>query len=113
MTFNDVGMLPECTSNTNCILVEWKFNDVSTNFKKLVGLASSLPRTETLELTDSYWHGLVRSLIFRFPDDLEILKVDRRNIIQVRSSSRVGISDLGVNKKRVDELYLELEKSSS
>ena len=63
---------------------------------------------ELLEKNENYWHGVVRSLIFRFPDDLEILRVDSRNLIQVRSASRIGLSDLGVNQKRVDNLYMQL-----
>ena len=76
-----------------------------------------MPRTEVLRKEDYYWKGVCRSLIFRFPDDLEILLISNnknlknsQGIIQVRSSSRIGQSDLGVNKKRVEDLLAELEK---
>lgn len=42
-----------------------------------------------------------------FKDDL-LLEVDQKGAVQVRSSSRVGESDLGVNKKRVDYLAASL-----
>ena len=63
------------------------------------------------------WRGVCRSLIFRFPDDLEILKLDVRSyvdrskgIIQIRSAARLGQSDLGVNLRRVEYLFNQLEK---
>ncbi|NTV93056.1 MAG: DUF1499 domain-containing protein [Chlorobiaceae bacterium] len=42
--------------------------------------------------------------VFGFVDDVEF-RLDRtENIIHVRSASRLGISDLGVNRSRVDQL---------
>ncbi len=101
----------------NSYLTEREFDNSFVIFSKLTKLASSLPRTDVLKKEDTYWKGVCRSLIFRFPDDLEILLIpNNKNIknslgtIQVRSSSRIGQSDLGVNKKRVENLLYELEK---
>ena len=100
----------------NSILVEKRFVNVDQKFIQLVSIAEKIPRTKVIESSKSYWKGVCRSLIFRFPDDLEILKLDVRSyvdrskgIIQIRSASRLGQSDLGVNKKRVDFLISELE----
>ena len=78
-----------------------------------------MPRTDVLKKENNYWKGVCKSLIFRFPDDLEILLIpnnkninDSQGTIQIRSSSRIGQSDLGVNKKRVENLLFELEKFS-
>lgn len=107
--------LPSITNPLNSVLVEKKFVDVDMKFIQLVALAENLPRTKIIESGRNYWKGVCRSLIFRFPDDLEILKLDVRSyvdrskgIIQIRSSSRIGQSDLGVNKRRVDYLLKEL-----
>ena len=108
MSLKNSGNLSECLSQTNCVLVEWSFPNLKNAYKELVSIASSLPRIKEVESSEKYWHGIVRSLIFRFPDDLEILRVDSRNLIQVRSASRIGVSDLGVNQKRVDDLYMQL-----
>ena len=105
MPLTSQGSLSECFLETNCVLVEWKFDNLNQSYEKLVGIASSLPRTTVLEQKDEYWHGVCRSLIFRFPDDLEILKLPSKKIIQVRSSSRFGLGDLGVNRNRVETLY--------
>lgn len=53
---------------------------------------------------DRYWHLEFRSRIFRFVDDVEFLFVPQAGLIHVRSASRVGHSDLGVNRKRVEKI---------
>ena len=53
---------------------------------------------------DNYLAFTFTSSIFRFVDDLEI-RIDKdQNMIHMRSASRVGRSDLGVNKKRIEQL---------
>ena len=101
----------------NSYLTEREYDNSFVIFNKLTKIASCLPRTDVLKKENNYWKGVCRSLIFRFPDDLEILLIpnnknikNSQGIIQVRSSSRIGQSDLGVNKKRVEDLLYELEK---
>lgn len=53
---------------------------------------------------DGYLRATFATRIFRFMDDLE-LKMDEKNrTIHVRSASRVGHSDMGMNRKRVENL---------
>lgn len=52
-----------------------------------------------------YAHLEFTSAIMGFVDDVE-LKVDPAGLIQVRSASRLGSSDFGVNRKRVEDLRL-------
>lgn len=57
----------------------------------------------------NYLHAEFRSLCFRFVDDVEFVIDPEENQIHVRSASRVGHSDLGVNRRRIEslrELYL-------
>jgi len=110
------GLAP-ITNPLNSVLVEKKLINVDQKFIQLVSLAEGLPRTEVIESGRNYWRGVCRSLIFRFPDDLEILKLDVRSyvdrskgIIQIRSAARLGQSDLGVNLRRVEYLFNQLEK---
>ncbi len=119
MKLNHELQLEPCKLDSNCLLFTWEFDDINNVFIKLVKIASEIPRTTVIESTDSYWHGVCRSLIFRFPDDLEILKkrkeiVKDKGLIQIKSASRVGLSDLGVNKKRIKRIYQKLmeEKKS-
>ena len=102
--------LSRCVSESNCYFIEIQTNNVRNKFLELVKRSCDLPRTVTLEQNDHYWHGVCKSLIFRFPDDLRILiKEESQNnnnkgIIQIKSSSRIGISDLGINKRRVESI---------
>ena len=116
MMISNKSSLSPIVNPMNSILVEKKFINVDSKFAKLVSIAEKLPRTNIMESGKSYWKGVCHSLIFRFPDDLEILKLDVRSyvdrskgIIQIRSASRFGQSDLGVNKNRVEYLLKRLE----
>ena len=108
MVLTKDGTLSSCVIPTNCVLIEWNFDNVKKSYDKLIDIAESLPRVKVVERTENYWHGVVRSLIFRFPDDLEILKIPKKGIIQVRSASRIGLGDLGVNRNRIENLYSQL-----
>lgn len=50
-----------------------------------------------------YLHAVFRSGLFRFVDDFEA-RQEESGVIHVRSASRVGRSDLGVNRRRVERL---------
>lgn len=71
----------------------------------LAGLAAvvqAMPRTHILEQSDAYLHATFTSRLFRFVDDVEFL-LDG-DVVHVRSVSRKGYSDLGVNRKRVEAI---------
>tara|TARA_Y100001968_G_C18856878_1_gene480723 strand:- start:95 stop:427 length:333 start_codon:yes stop_codon:yes gene_type:complete len=104
------GLNP-CLNPLNCVFVQKEFENVDRTFSQLVAIAQKIPRTKVLESNDSYWKGVCRSMIFRFPDDLEIFKLG--NKIQIKSASRFGGGDLGVNGTRVGRLLTELEKLNS
>ena len=110
MTNSKSGLSP-CLNPLNCVFFQKEFEDVEKTFKELVSLAQKIPRTKVLESNEYYWKGVCRSLIFRFPDDLEILKIDKK--IQIKSASRFGGGDLGVNGSRVGKLLTNLEKLNS
>ena len=74
--------------------------------KKLTAIIQTFPRTSVITISDSYLHAEFTSAIFRFVDDLEFLADDTAKVIHVRSASRVGYSDLGVNRKRIGQIRL-------
>jgi len=55
-----------------------------------------------VEEGETYWHIEFRSRWFRFVDDVEFLFDRERRLIHVRAASRVGYSDFGVNRRRVE-----------
>jgi uncharacterized protein (DUF1499 family) len=70
---------------------------------------SVVPRTKVIENTDNYIHTESTSRIFKFVDDAEFYFPEDQNIIQVRSAARVGESDLGVNRRRIEQIRLAME----
>ena len=69
---------------------------------KLASYMDSLEGTKIIEQSANYVYATYESKLFGFVDDLE-LYFDG-DAIQVRSASRVGYSDLGVNADRIEEL---------
>jgi uncharacterized protein (DUF1499 family) len=62
-----------------------------------------------IEQTDNYIHALSKSRIFKFVDDVEFYLPSDESVIHTRSASRVGESDLGVNRRRVEQIRLALQ----
>ena len=70
----------------------------------------NLPRTRIVTETDDYLHAECRSAFFGFVDDLELHLRPTQGIIAVRSAARLGHSDFGVNRKRVENLRALLHR---
>ncbi|MDQ6965890.1 MAG: DUF1499 domain-containing protein, partial [Mariprofundaceae bacterium] len=51
---------------------------------------------------DDYLHATFTSRLFRFVDDVELHRDAASGVVHIRSASRVGHSDFGVNRKRVE-----------
>ena len=56
----------------------------------------------------NFIHAVVTTPVMNFKDDVQLLFMPRDKLIQVRSSSRVGISDLGANARRIGVLRDQL-----
>ncbi|MFH1980320.1 MAG: DUF1499 domain-containing protein [Pseudomonadota bacterium] len=63
----------------------------------------ALPRTQVDLSDDRYLHATCSSFLFRFIDDLELLRHDDGSV-SIRSAARTGYSDFGVNRRRVATL---------
>jgi uncharacterized protein (DUF1499 family) len=67
-------------------------------------IVRSLPRTKLVGEDESYLHYEFTSLLFRFVDDVEFLFDDDTKTVHFRSASRTGYGDLGVNRKRMEQV---------
>jgi uncharacterized protein (DUF1499 family) len=67
-------------------------------------IVAGSPRTTLVRDEPGFLHAEARSLVFRFVDDLQLLLDSQAGCIHVRSASRLGKSDLGVNRRRVEAL---------
>ena len=70
----------------------------------LLDAIRALPRTEVLHAGSDYVHAVQRSQLFGFADDLECELPAGEQLIHVRSASRRGYYDFGVNRARIDRL---------
>jgi uncharacterized protein (DUF1499 family) len=71
---------------------------------------ASLSRTKIISETSDYLHAECTSAVFGFVDDLELHLRTAEGLIAVKSASRLGYSDLGVNRRRIEDLRALLAK---
>jgi len=64
----------------------------------------AMKRTRIVARTDQYLHVEFTSFLWRFVDDVEFFVDARARVIHLRSASRLGKSDLGVNRERVEAI---------
>jgi uncharacterized protein (DUF1499 family) len=113
------AQLKPCPSSPNCVSTDTTNTKQQLSPFKIKGSASVaweelrqqvdlLPRTKIIAVTSEYLHAECRSALFGFVDDLEFLLRSEQGVIAVRSAARVGYSDFGVNKKRVETLRAAL-----
>jgi uncharacterized protein (DUF1499 family) len=107
------GRLPPCPASPNCVCsqdddpghhtepIRYRGTDPIGQLSSAVGAMSG---GKVITSSDNYLHAEFTSLLFRFVDDVEFQVDPETKMIQCRSASRVGHSDLGVNRKRVEAL---------
>lgn len=115
------GRLRPCPSTPNCVCSEGLdpsiepldfAGDPDAALRSLVDFIAEQPRATIETSADGYVHAVFRSALFRFRDDVE-LRLDREaGVIHVRSASRVGYSDLGANRARIESIRAEWEPPS-
>ncbi len=71
-------------------------------------VVADLPRTTIVSRDERYLHAESEGALLGFVDDLELHLRPERDQVAVRSASRLGYSDLGVNRRRVEELRRRL-----
>lgn len=111
------GRLSDCPSSPNCISSQADAadrehyaaplavdGDALAAWERAKAAALSLPGAKLLEARDDYAAFEITTRVLRFVDDLELVLDAKAQVIHLRSASRLGHSDLGANRKRVDAL---------
>ena len=109
-----IGQFPPCPDKPNCVssksslslhkIAPLTYKGNSKNAReKLLGIINSMPRTQISMDNDDFIHVEFTSKIFRFVDDVEFY-FESPGTIHFRSASRVGHSDMGVNRNRMEEV---------
>jgi uncharacterized protein (DUF1499 family) len=110
-----IGRLSACPDSPNCVssqstdqrhaMAPLRYEGtVEKAMERLIEAVSGMKRARIVVTEGRYLHAEFTSALFRFVDDVEFLLDDGTKTIHVRSASRVGYSDLGVNRKRVEEI---------
>ncbi len=71
---------------------------------RLQTAVSSMQGASIIKIDGNYLHAEFKSTVFRFIDDLECYYVPNKNIIHIKSASRLGYYDFGINRKRIETL---------
>lgn len=117
------GQLSPCPNSPNCIssqstnarhrVAPFKYSSLEESYKKLKEILQKRKRITIISESPNYIYAECTSALFRFVDDLEFYFDDKHKVIHIRSASRIGYSDLGVNRKRIEEIrtqFMELHK---
>jgi len=108
------GRLGPCPGTPNCVLSEEKdkpsyiepfpiTGNAAEQWAKMKGSVIDIGGKIEAD-TGTYLWATFRTRFWRFVDDLELRLDEKNGVIHVRSASRVGKGDMGMNRKRVEEL---------
>ncbi|MEM1370476.1 MAG: DUF1499 domain-containing protein [Cyanobacteria bacterium P01_H01_bin.15] len=109
-------LLP-CPGTPNCVCSQDSNQDFvieplsTVNLQQLRQIIEQMERTNIVEQTDGYLWVEFTSKLMGFVDDLEFLVDSASQVTHVRSASRLGKSDLGVNRQRVELIRQQLTAS--
>ncbi len=83
--------------------------DASAAWTKLERAVATLPRTSVvtntkLDAGQRYLYVQCTTLVLRFTDDVEFAMDEANHVIHVRSASRLGRKDFGVNRARIEAI---------
>lgn len=85
--------------------------DASATMAKLRAIVAAMPGAHIVKSDGDYLYAQFTTRLMGFVDDTEFWFDPAAGVIQVRSSSRVGRKDLGVNRGRVDAIRAQLAAS--
>ncbi len=117
-----LGQFAPCPDSPNCVSTKATDEEHAiapiaydgtkeTATKRLLAIVESLPRTQVVTEREDYLHVEFTSRILRFVDDVEFFLGEEAGLIHFRSASRMGRSDLGVNRKRMQDIRARFNKS--
>ena len=89
----------------------FKGNLTESKFQ-IMRILQSLDRVDVVKEDAQYIHAVFSSKLQRFKDDVEFYFDPSAQLVHFRSASRVGYSDWGVNRKRMEEIATRYKEVS-
>lgn len=113
------GHLTDCPPSPNCVSSQASdsehriaplplLGDTTATRTRLLSLLAQTPRVTVVAQEAHYLRAEFTSQLMRFVDDVEFLI--GQEAVEVRSASRLGHSDLGVNRERIEGLRQQLSQ---
>jgi uncharacterized protein (DUF1499 family) len=103
--------LQDCGDRRNCVSSDEEDGSVEpiadgegSVWEHLTAVVGEMNRARLVERSETYVHFEFSTRFFGFVDDVEFRRDTASGTIAVRSASRVGHSDLGVNRRRVESI---------
>ena len=108
------GKLSPCPATPNCVSSEstdqqHRIAPLQGSIKAIRQVILNMDNANIIVDNNNYLHAEFTSSIMRFVDDAEFYAPQQSQKIQVRSASRLGRSDLGVNRERIESIRLSLK----
>lgn len=111
------GQLKRCPDTPNCVCSQSPETDkehVIAPFSytgsavdainKLKTIIEGMERSTIKQVSDDYLYAEFSSKLMGFVDDVEFYAPPGESVIHTRTAARMGKSDLGVNRKRTEEI---------
>jgi uncharacterized protein (DUF1499 family) len=109
---SQAGLWPDHPMQAYASIAAFKITgDGSAEMAKLASALKAMPRTQIVQQTGDYLYAQCTTQLLKFTDDVELYLDKAAGVIHVRSASRVGRKDFGVNRARVEALRQALAQN--
>ncbi|XOZ32255.1 DUF1499 domain-containing protein [Halomonadaceae bacterium KBTZ08] len=109
--------LKSCPRKPNCVSSQGSgrqyiapFPGGEETWERLPRVLEAMPGVRIVEQTADAIRAEARTRVLRFVDDLDFVRDREQGAIEVRSASRLGYSDFGVNRRRLEAVRAALRK---
>jgi len=117
----DSSQLNLCSKRRNCVCSQDRspphiinplngVGRVQTAFHLLTTILETTNRCQVITTTPTYLYAEFQTPLLGFIDDVEFLLSTSEDVIHVRSASRTGYWDLGVNRRRIEKIRVQLRE---
>jgi uncharacterized protein (DUF1499 family) len=80
---------------------------------RLQAIVAASPGATLIEASPAYLHAEFRSRMMGFVDDVQLLMDEGSGVVHVRSASRLGYGDFGVNRRRIETIRAQFNAASA